>query len=415
MYSDLTPWRTSLRARLLWGQMVLGAGEGLVAASWFLYLSEVRGFGHVVAGLSFSARAVGLLLMALLAGVWIDKWGPRNVVALGTLFAATGYVSLAYGTQAWVALVASLSVGVSVSLTTPATRAMLMAYTEDGDRPRVSGLAFTMWTGGVGTGALVGGIIADPGRPETIIGLFLVSGVLAVLVRLLCIPLMPVRLLSPHKPVTQPAERAGADVKTRSPFTIYLIFTCVLAFGGYGQSASGVPGLATTVFKVSPSLVGIALAVNTVVILILTPFAARLASRTRPTTLIAATAALWVVAWASLASVSVLNIPNTGGTVVVLFYIIFGLGQCALAVAALPLVAKLAAGAGLGKAIGADTFARQLGMATGPAASGWMLSTQDSSLYTYTCMATCGFALLIALILRRAIGTSIDDRGRIGS
>lgn len=397
--------------RLLLGQAVLGLAEGLVAASWFLWLDQVRGFGAVAAGWSFTLRALGMIVTAPLAGWLVDRRGPRVVVLAGTLGTVTGAAALGLSPWAAPALAGSLLYGTGTALTMPATRATLVRAVSAERQSQVSSASFTLWNLGIGSGSLLGGLAADPASPPSFTALFLAAGLLGVAVRLINLPAMP-RRSDGHRGPPVGGDRGRP---LRSPgFTCYLVLAATLALGGYGQTASGVPGLATTLLGLSPATVGAALAANTTVILACSPLAVRFARRVRRSSALGLTALVWSAAWATVA-VGVLS-GRPSGTVVgiVGFYVVFGAGQTLLAAVAVPLVVALAPPGRLGACLGLDTFTRQIGMAAGPLLSGALIAQHAVTAYLGVALAVCLAGAGLSRVLRRLL-TSGEDRPALAS
>jgi hypothetical protein len=113
----------------------------------------------------------------------------------------------------------------------------------------------------------------------------------------------------------------------------------LLQFAGYGQTTSGLPGLATTRLGVAPSIVGVALAANTAIILVTAPATRRFAHQHRDSTALGTVGLLWAAAWVLIAASTVSHAPQIIAAAVIAFYVIFGIGETLLAAVSTPLVA----------------------------------------------------------------------------
>lgn len=405
MTETLTPNRPALTRRLYFGQLCLGLGQGLVTPSWFLYFSEVRAFGATVAGYSFTLRAIGMIAIVPLAGWLIDRTGTRAVVLLGTVCTCLGVTAMGLSPWPQLALCGSFLFGAGTAFSAPATRVVLMNAVPLDTRERASTTSFTLFNVGIGLGSLVGGFAASPDSLAPFVVLFLASGVLAVVTRVVNLAAIP-----RGRPPRAPRSASNFHAAAKSPaFVCYLLVALALNFGGYGQTSSGVPGLATILLGVSTQIMGVAFAVNTAVIVLMSPAAIRLARRLRRSTVLISVGLVWALAWLVLAVDSAFDsVPS--GPAIVLFYVIFSIGQASLAAVAVPLIASLAPQGGLGTFISLDTLTRQIGMALGPLASGFLIADQAASAYVSSCLCSCLIASAGGLALRRLLSNSSSDQ-----
>ncbi|WP_405166639.1 MFS transporter [Nocardia sp. NBC_01499] len=398
MITDGATRYSPLARRLIAGQLLVGIGNGLVIPIWFLFLDQVRGFGPGVAGMSFALRAVALIAVAPIAGWVMDHRGTRSVFLAGTVLTLFGAIGMGMFRSPVPVLLSSLAMGAGIACTTPATRGILLQSVPLSWRSRAATTSFMMWNLGLGTGSLLGGLIADPMHPVTFELLFISLAALGVLTKVIYIPAMPKRRAA------EPPS-AGCD---KAPFTLQPAFLCYLALAGllqlvgYGQANSGLPGMATTVLGVSPKIIGFALAVNTAVILLTSPFTRRMA-RGNPAWSLGAVGLLWAAGWA-LVEVGALT-GRTDLIVVTIFgfYALFGIGEVMLAASASPLVADLAPSGGLGRYLGIDMFIRQLGMALGPLTSAVFIAQAWVHPYFALSAGVCLLAAIFALPLSRLV------------
>jgi MFS family permease len=393
-----------LARRLVSGQLFIGIGYGLITPSWFLYLDDVRGFGATVAGFSFTLRAIGMIVTVPLAGWLIDRRGPRGAVLAGTVCTITGAAGLGLSPWAGPALAGSLLIGAGTAFSVPATRVVLLNAVPPAQRSKAAASSFTMWNLGLGVGSLAGGLVADPRYLLSFVLLFLATGLLSVATRLVNLPAMP-----PHS-TQRPAPR-GSRLRTalRSPgFACYLGLAVALQFGGYGQTTSGLPGLATTLLAVPPRTIGIALAGNTATILLISSVTVRFARRRRSSTTLSLVGLLWAGAWALVEAGTITRQPQIVAAAIIVFYVVFGVGEALLAAVATPLVATLAPPGTLGTYLGLDTLTRQIGGALGPAVSGLLIADHAVLPYLTLSLGTCLLAVVLALLLRRLVSSSQD-------
>lgn len=394
-----------MATRLYVGQLCLGLGQGLVTPSWFLYFSEVRGFGPSVAGYSFTVRAIGMIVLVPVAGWLIDRAGTRVVVLIGTLCTCLGVVAIALSSWPSLALIGSFLFGAGTAFSTPATRVVLMNAVRADKREQASAASFTIFNVGIGLGSLLGGFAASPDAPATFIVLFLATGVLAVITRVVNLPAIPKgRPAASERPKGNFRHALGSRA-----FTWYLLVALALNFGGYGQTSSGVPGMATVLLGVSPRIMGTAFAINTAMIVAMSPVAVRAARRMRRSTSLTVVGVTWAIAWLTLCFGSAARLVPAAAAIIT-FYVIFSIGQALLAAVAVPFITSVAPQGSLGTFISLDTLTRQIGMALGPLVSGLLIADQAVTAYVALGLASCVTAAACGLRLRSVVAVSSVDR-----
>jgi DHA1 family multidrug resistance protein-like MFS transporter len=152
----------SLLNRLLVAVVVINVGSLLAAganeAIWSLWLTKLGG-SILFIGLCFAAFGLSVLLVAPLAGRWIDRLGPLRFIVLGTLASATA--ALMYGLIAdpWLALPASLLDGLGFALLVPALFALVARAAPAGRSATAQGLFGGTGTLGMIVGSITGGML----------------------------------------------------------------------------------------------------------------------------------------------------------------------------------------------------------------------------------------------------------------
>jgi MFS family permease len=340
-----------------------------------------------------------MIAVVPLAGSLVDRRGPRGVVLAGTVCTVAG--ALGPGLSAWPApaLAGSFLIGAGSALTTPATRAVLLNAVPSRQRTQAATASFMMWNLGLGGGSLAGGLLASPRHAASFTVLFGLMAALSVLTRLVNLPAMPRRTPRHAARPRGPAARAAVT----PVFACYLMLAAALQFAGYGQTTSGLPGLAATLLGVPPRTVGVALAVNTGVILLTSPLTRRISGRASHSRTLGLVAGLWAGCWGLVMLGAAVHRPGSAATAVIAFYAVFGIGEVLLAAASSPLVAELAPDGALGRYLGMDTLTRQLGGALGPAMSGMLIADHATLSYPAICAGTCLLAVPIAWRLGRLL------------
>jgi dipeptide/tripeptide permease len=166
--------------------------------------------------------------------------------------------------------------------------------------------------------------------------------------------------------------------------------------------------LATTLLAVPPSTIGIALASNTATILLVSSVTVRFARRRRSSTTLSLVGLLWAGAWALVEAGTITGQSQIVAAAIIVFYVVFGVGEALLAAVATPLIAALAPPGMLGTYLGLDTLTRQIGGALGPAVAGALIADRAILPYLTLSLGTCLLVPVLALVLRRLLSSSQD-------
>ena len=328
------------------------------------------------------------------------------MILVGTVCTIGGALALALSPWQAPTLIGSLLIGAGVALSSPATRVVLLDAVAAAERRHAAATSFQMWNVGLGVGGLIGGQVADPRHPVTFTALFVALAGLGVATRILNLPAMPRGKPSQGR---GPRTTLSPLVAVRTPaFARYLLIAVLLEFVGYGQSTSGVPGLATTLLRVSPGTIGVALAANTAIILLTGPFTRRFSQRHRSSTTLGIVALLWSGAWLLVLGATIASGSALSGSAIIAFYLVFGLGETLLAAVSTPLVATLAPPGALGTYIGLDTLTRQIGGAIGPALAGALIAARIVHGYPLLMFGVCIAAYPVTRLLQRALTVDQD-------
>ncbi|WP_461005778.1 MFS transporter [Streptomyces capparidis] len=351
----------------------LGAfGNGFTVPFLFVYVSDVRGIGAGTAGAVFSAVAVSALAVLPFVGRAIDRRGPRPVLLAGAVAAALGAFGFGMATTAPLVLLAAVLIGAGMAVIQPALATLIVWCSTSATRSRAFATQFFLNNLGLGVGGLLGGLIVDTSRPETFTllfsidaAMFLVLGAVAGTVRL------PggARLSGPA-PSASPGGGWRALAGDRA-----MVWVCVLGavlfFTCYGQFESGLAAFATEVTRISPAMLGVALAANTAAIVVAQFLVLRPVERARRSRVIAAVGAVWAVAWVLAGVSGLLHERREVATLALIStYALFGIGEALLSPTLGPLVAELAPASMLGQYNAAFALVKQLALAVGPAVGG---------------------------------------------
>ena len=380
---------------------VLIAGSSLASAGWgsvlpFLYsdIAGARHLGATVAAMTFTAFALGSLLAAPAAGRLADRRSPVSVAAVARLLIAIAVIALALAQSALTVWAAAAALGAAVALSQPAIQVILLAWTPDNRHRQVFAWQFIAMNLGLAIGGFVGGFVINLSTPTSSRPIYLIAAAGALLSSAV------VFLTGRGAPVTAvPDVSTNADSGHRSvtgtPALRWLLaVTVLLTLACYAQYESGLPAYVLDTLTVSPKLLGTAVALNAILVALLTGPVVSMTRNRPPAALLATCAAIWIgcwlllglpLLWTKLAPIAVL-----GG------YSAFSVGETMLAPILSPLAAELAPDGAVGRTLAAVTGATTAASAVGPAVSGALLALHLPSGFIALQVACCLAAIAAA-------------------
>ncbi|MCF2526811.1 MFS transporter [Yinghuangia soli] len=380
--------------RIQLGNALSAFGSGFTVPFLFVYVTRVRDMSAGQAGLMFSVLAVAALAALPLIGPAIDRRGPRPVAVAGAVVAAAGSLTLGLAVNAPLVMIGAALLGAGVAGIQPALATMIVRCTTPATRARAFALQFTFNNLGLGIGGLIGGLIVDPAHPASFTVLFAMETVMFLVLGLVV-----------GTAAVPAAEHAAAGAGAKSGWRHLLrnkamvrlcAVSALIFFTCYGQFESGLAAFATEVSRISPSMLGVALAANTAVIVVGQLAVLKITARRRRSMVIAATGLVWLLAWI-VTAVSGLVHGNAAMAVLTIIgaYALLGVGESLLAPTLGPMVADLAPAHLLGQYNAAQSLVKQLAMAAGPAFAGLMVGSGAYGPYLVALMAC---SLLITVL-----------------
>ena len=403
-----------MRARLLiLASSLAMLGWGTVLPYQYAYAAQTRGWGSLVAASASTLFSLGALLAAPIGGRLADRHSPVRVAVTAKVIAAAGVGSLIWaGTPA--ALLAGMAVfGVGVTAAGPAQSLLVLRWTGSTDRRRVFAWQFTGQALGMAVGAFVAGYVVDLHRLDgmrpaflTAAAGFLVSAGLLALAARGAGSAQPDHdgepALSGDRPVAGISRTdALRAIWARPALRWTALVTVTLALGFYAQFESGLPAYALTVLSVQPATIGLASAVNCLVIIGLQMVVVRFTARRAAADLLMVVGAIWLTSWVLLGVGSVL--PGAGAWLFVGAFAVFGVGETMYAPILNPLTAELAPAGYVGTTLGLFN-ALQTGLsAAGPLVAGVLLGAGWSAGFLGLHLAISALAVYAAWRLRRSL------------
>ena len=319
---------------LLAGSVVSAFGRGMTLPYMYVYLAQVRDFSPTVVGLALGWLGVAAMVLMPLGGRLVDRFGARHVMLPLYVLEAVAVGSIALATEPWHAFVSLTLVAAGASGLAPGQAVILNDETQDSQRHKVFALQFAGANLGIGLGAVAASFIVDLDRTSTFVTLFLVNGVTYLVPALMLLSLR-------HVGARKPAPEADPGVAVLSPwrtladhreFRSVMLVVLIMTMFAFSQYEVGFSAFAVVVSGVSPFWLGIALALNTALIVGTQLFVVRWSEGRSRTGLLAVAGAVFAGAWVVLGTSA---LGPSGGVVAIVGVItcacVFAVGEMLLA------------------------------------------------------------------------------------
>ena len=406
-----------MRARLLiLASAVAMLGWGTVLPYQYAYAANTRGWGALFAAAASSLFSVGALLAAPVGGRLADRISPVLVAVGAKVIAAAGAASLIWANSPTTFLVGMFVFGLGITAANPAQSVLVLQWVGGHDRRRVFAWQFTGQALGMAVGAFAAGYVVDLDRTNGMWPAF-ATAALGFLVSsaLLLVAGMARWVTAPG--AFEDASGAPESVRAASPReamrAIWAIpalrwtalVTVTLALGFYAQFESGLPAYALTVLHVQETTIGLAAAVNCLVIIALQMLVVRLTAKRSGATLLMGVGVIWTISWLVLAAASFA--PELAAVLFVTTYAIFAVGETMYAPVLNPLTASLAPSGLVGTTLGMFTALQTGFSAVGPLVAGVILGAGMGSLFIGLHIAISLLAVFGAWRLRATLRTPV--------
>ncbi len=384
-------------------------GRGMTLPFTIIYVHEVRGIDLDVAGLLMGLIAVVAVVVTAPVGVLTDRLGARRMVLVGICAQVAGSVVIAFATTVPAFVVGFVLVGISFGIQWPAFNAMIGSIVVGRLRTQYFGINFALVNLGIGIGGVVSGFLTDVTQPWTFTTIFLANAA--------CFLVPAALLLGPLRHVAgtpQPAADGAPSGRgylsiLRRPAVLWITaLTFLTSFAGYGQMEAGFPAFARQVSEVSTRTIGLAFAANTVVIVGLQFLVLRLIDGHRRTRVFLALVALWAAAWTILGATGLVAGTLVAAAGVIVFHILFGLGETMLQPTVPAIVNDLASDRDRGRFNAVSSGAFQLGGITAPVAAGWLLDRRLGGVFVVVLLVSLALVAVLALALERSISPATN-------
>ncbi|MCD2441046.1 MFS transporter [Agromyces sp. SYSU K20354] len=434
-----------MRAKLLVLASAIGSlGWGAVLPYQYAYAADTRDWGALVAAGASSLFSIGALVAAPLAGRLADRFDPVRVAVIAQLLGAAGVASLVFADAPGLFLAGMLVFGLGLSAAVPAKQVLALQWSSSDDRRKVFAYKFTGEALGMAAGAFLAGLVVDLDRADGLdIGFIMAAGgfVLSSAIIALAGRLRveeersdvsksgaggfrdaPSSHLNPRSGAVDAATGAIAvvdldgdgrpDGAARSRGALRTIFaqpamrwtavvTITLALGFYAQFESGLPAYGITVLDVDPAAIGIAAAINCVVIVALQVIVVKLTAERSAPALLMAVGSIWVVSWLILSAAQFS--PGIATALFVMTYGIFAVGETIYSPVLNPLTAQLAPKGMVGQTLGTIAALQTAFSAAGPLVAGVLLGAGLTDVFLGMHVVVSALAVFAAWRIKRAL------------
>jgi MFS family permease len=421
-----------MRARLLVLASSIGSlGWGAVLPYQFAYASETRGWGVIAAAAAASLFSVGALVAAPLAGRLADRINPVIVAVVAQLVGATAVGLLVLVGDPVTFLVGMLVFGLGLTAAVPAKQVLALQWSTSGDRRKIFAYKFTGESLGMAAGAFLAGLVVDLDRADGLdVGFLMAAGGFVLSSVIIWFAgrfggVADAAAVGSESFDELEAASGGLDAETGAIAvvdtasgrrarggalrTIFAdpalrwtaVLTTMLALGFYAQFESGLPAYALTVLDVDASAIGLAAAVNCLVIVALQVVVVKLTAKRSAPALLMAVAGIWVFSWLLLSVAHVT--PGIAAALFVTTYGIFAVGETMYSPVLNPLTASLAPRGMVGQTLGTIGALQTAFSAAGPLVAGVLLGAGLADVFLGLHVAISVAALYAAWRIRRLL------------
>ena len=381
------------------GGLLNAFGNGLVLPFTFIYLHNVRGMGLGTVGLIVATNGVVSLIAGPIAGSLVDRVGGRRTLGVALVFLAAGFGSFPFVTEPWHGFAAMTLAGIGNGAFWPAQSTLIAGLTPSDRRPAAYAMQRVVMNLGIGIGALVGGGIATTDSPGTFTVLFVLDALTFLGYLTILTTFVPQPPLARHEDGGRPGRYA--DVVRDRPFLGVIGLNTLFVFAGM-SGFELLPVWAKNEAGVTETAIGVVFFVNTVVIVLTQLPIAKLSEGRRRMRLFAALGLLWAACWVLVPLTGAWANGVAAAALLALLMAVFAIGECLHGAVQAPLVVDLAKPQLLGRYMALSALSWQVGFALGPAAGGFLLAVEPSSLWL-AAAGVLAVGAVAAVLLERTI------------
>ncbi|GAA1958760.1 MFS transporter [Agromyces allii] len=444
-----------MRAKLLVLASAIGSlGWGAVLPYQYAYAADTREWGALVAAGASSLFSIGALVAAPLAGRLADRFDPVRVAVLAQLLGAAGVASLVFADVPALFLAGMLVFGLGLSAAVPAKQVLALNWSSFDDRRKIFAYKFTGEALGMAAGAFLAGLVVDLDRADGLdIGFLMAAGGFVLSSAIIAFagrmsragaraPLErgagaaghgvstgtgafaaldaatgAIAVIDPDRDGPRAGDGTsdgpGAPTRTRGALRVIFaqpamrwtaVVTIALALGFYAQFESGLPAYGLTVLDIDPSAIGIAAAVNCIVIVALQVIVVKVTAKRGAPALLMGVGSIWVVSWLILSAAQFS--PGIATALFVTTYGIFAVGETIYSPVLNPLTAQLAPKGMVGQTLGTVAALQTAFSAAGPLVAGVLLGAGLTDVFLGMHILVSLIAVFAAWRIKRALAAA---------
>lgn len=275
-------------------------GGGIAGPLMLLFYTRVAGIPLGTAGLTLSLANLFAITAPVIVARVIDRLGPRNTVIASHVAQAVAFTALLFARSLWLVFLCALLATLGQRAFWSSIFSLLSDVSELSERDRWFGLAGMIQAAGIGLGALAaGGLLALGGT-----GPFLVA--IAVNAASFAVAGWSLTRLHVHHAATDPTDDAAAvRLRDDRPFVILIGINTAFALCSM-MIGLGLPVFVAEALPAPEWLVGVLLALVSVVLATAQTVVVRLSEHRRRTRVLVLAAGLWCawgLIWAGLVHV----------------------------------------------------------------------------------------------------------------
>jgi len=435
-----------MRAKLLVLASAIGMlGWGAVLPYQYAYAADTRGWGALAGAAASSLFSIGALAAAPLAGRLADRFNPVAVVVIAQLVGAAAVGSLVFVGAPTPFLIGMLVFGLGLSAAVPAKQVLALRWSSGADRRKIFAYKFTGESLGMAAGAFIAGLVVDLNRANGLDVGFVMAAAGFVLSSLIIAvagwrddSVLDEDASSAGLGTTDAADTAdalGTDAPTGAMAVVdaahggpakaakngalraifaepsmrwIAVVTITLALAFYAQFESGLPAYALTVLHADPSAIGMAAAVNCLVIVALQVVVVRVTAKRTAPGLLMAVGLIWMFSWLLLSGAQF--VPGVASALFVVTFGIFAVGETVYSPVLNPLTASLAPKGRVGQTLGIMAALQTAFSAAGPLVAGVLLGAGLADAFLGMHLALASAAVFAAWRLKKAMARRAQPR-----
>jgi biotin carboxylase/predicted MFS family arabinose efflux permease len=383
--------------------------NGIVFAFLLIYFQQVTVIPLPEIGVAMTVGRLIAIATPPLAGIALDRWGPRKVIIFGNFVSFIGVGISATTTEVWQIAVSQLLIQTGLNFYWTSSRGLVAVAANGEELPRWFGLLGALRNVGIGVGAVVASIFLSLETEILIRSLvalsslaFIAASILLLLWRQPAGHDLPQAVASkgsgPAEPATE-AESGYVGVFRDRRYMLLLGINLVLVF--ISMVLPLVLALwVVNVAKLNPSWAGALVLVNTTMVAVLSTLTVKMTERKKSTTVLIASFVLSALSFVMMWSAGAVAGQWMAAALLVLFIIIYSISEMLSTPYMNELSLSLAKEDNIGRYQGAFQSSWSLGMAVSPALFAGLLDISPSFLITVL-LLICLVAVPMCFALRK--------------